>query len=467
MDAIMITLPTQNDLITTYLTTAQGKAQELGLSIDVSLFSDFQLKASAVAGMGSGIVQEATRLFQNTIPQYADSLGINLGLANSNLPPIFPATSAILTLTANNLIANKTYIINVGTIITAPNGATYSVINVNNSSQVILTTVYPKFYASSTATGLNTTQSNSTILTFTPPIISTDLSSTLSECTVISSVDGTNQESIASATVRLIQVKQEPLCSDRASDFKKLAIDPSNNVTDAIVLINNQLTYSNPQLNVGIFDVSGTPITDDILNQGLFVGTIEVVYSRTSSLASVAYTQNIMNKQDIIGAFPNVSTVSTQQITTSNGSNPFFQIKVTLQTGYTLSSEVSLNDNIFTVQQLIQREVRRAVCGQTYGATLAYNLTNGSYISSSLTISSIEQQLDTSLGTATTIGTIGSFLLNRTVLCYNSSTSSYEYLPSISLNLGIPVASNDTLPWVYDISTTVGEIYINIAVVNN
>ncbi len=461
----MNNLPTLNSLKVTYLAAAQAEAQQLGVDIDVSLFSDYQIKGTGAAGMGSGITQSANILFQNVYPQYANAQGINLGLANSGIPAIYPASPAILTLDAVGLVSGKTYAVNVGTILTAPNGATYSVFSVTSDlTQVILTTLATTFYARSTVTGQNTTQVDTTVLTFTPPIVSTDLSSTLFTATVTSSVDGVNQESLANATNRLILIKQEPLCSDRGSDFKQLAIDPANNVTDAIVLINNQLTYTDPQLNVGIFDISGTPITDDILNQGLFVGTTEIVFSRTSSNGSIDNTQIVMDKQDIIGAFPNVSTVATQEITDSDGTDPFFQVTVTLQSGYNLSSQVTLGDNIFTVEQLIQREVRRAICAQPYGATLVYSLSTGAYISSSLPISAIEQQLDTALGTSTTTGTLGSFLLDRTVLCYDTGTSSYVYLPSIALSLGIPAADSDELPWIYDVSTTVGEIYINIFV---
>lgn len=459
-----ILLPSQNELGLLYLNSAQAKANELGIDINITQFSNFQINAAAISGFGAGIIQEVNVQYNNVYPQYSNAQGINLGLANKGIPAIYPATPAILTLTADDLVVAKTYIIPVETIISAPNGSTYQVISTNNDlTEVVLTTLSDTFYAASTAKGLNTTQTDSTVLTFSPPIISTDGSSTLSTATVSSSVDGSDQETLANAANRLIEISQQPLCSTRATDFKYLAIDPDNNVTDAIILINNQLNYSDTQINTGIFDISGTAITDNILNQGLFPGTTEVVFDRTSSPASIANTQSVMDAQDFAGVFINVSTVSTQELTSLTGPDAFFKITVTLQTGFTLSSQITLNGNIFTLEQLIKREARRAICAQPYGATLTINLSTGEYLTSSFAISAMENQLGTSLGTATTVGILGSYLLDRSITTWNGSA--YVYTPSISLNLGIPVANTDKLPWIYDVSLSVGNIYSNISVV--
>lgn len=469
-ELISVDLPTQTDLYSTFIAGAQARATSTGWVIDVSQYSAYQIQATALSGMGAGIAQDAYILFNNVYPQYSNAQGINLGLANAGIPGIYPATSAILTLDGDIVTASQTFNIPVKTILTADNGATYSVVGNNASSLefVTITTDNPEFFVSSIATGQNTGQAVSAVLTFSPPIISVDGTTSLESATVTAVIDGVDQETLANATNRLIEIKQTPLCSDRATDFKYLAIDPiGNSVTDAIVLINNQLAYSDTQLNVGIFDVVGTPITNEILNQGLLLGTTEVVFSRTATDTQIDNTQAVMNQQDIIGAFPNVGTVSTQEITDiiSSDPNPFFQVTVTLQPGYSLATEVNLEDGLFTVEQLIQREVRRGICGQPYGATLSKDITTNTYTDSILTISSIEQQLDTTLGTSTTVGTIGTFLVDRTILCWNGSA--YVYQSSITLDLGIPVASTDKLPWIYDVSTTVGSIYFNILVVTS
>lgn len=461
----MITLPTQNDLQKSYLVAAQAEANKRGLEIDISQFSDFQIKGAAFGGVGAGMAQEFNRFFNNVYPQYSDAQGLNLQLANSGVPGIYPATPAILTLSAVGLMNFKSYSIPVDTILTAPNGATYRVISVNGSStEVILTLGNPTFYAVSVLTGLNTTQANGVVLTLSPPILSTDKTENFSTASVTSSVDGTNEETLANATERLIEIQQTPLAGTRKTDFKYLAIDPANNVTDAVVLINNQLDYTTPPkpYNVGVFDVSGTPITDEILNLGLSTGTSAVVFSRTSSPASIVNTQEKIDNEDIVGVFAVVSTLSTQELTPLVGDNAFFQITVTLQTGFSLSSQIILNGQQFTLEQLIKREARRAVCSQPYGASLSYDVVTGTYTASKFAISAIEQQLDTTLGTATTAGTLGSYLIDRTIKVWNGTT--YEYVSSLPLNLGIPEAPTDKLPWIYDISTTAEKIYSNILV---
>jgi hypothetical protein len=76
--------------------------------------------------------------------------------------------------------------------------------------------------------------------------------------------------------------------------------------------------------------------------------------------------------------------------------------------------------------------------------------------------SSIEQQLDITLGTPTTNGTLGNYLQSRSVLFYNGTT--YEYRGSLPLNIGIPTISTNPIAWVYDISLTPADIYYNILV---
>lgn len=458
----MITLPTSAYYQALYLSLAKGENPEL----DVTQFTDFQNKGFCLGGIVGGAALDATTLFNNVYPQFANAQGINLGLASSGIQGILPATPAILTLEAQGLTVSKTYDIPVGTLISAPNGAVYSVISVNGPLNVVsVTTVSPTFYARSISTGQNTAQTISTILTLTPPIISTDQTSSFFNAEVTGFVDGVDQESLANATNRLIEVKQTPLCIGRGTDFKNLAIDSENAVTDAVVLTNNQIDYSPDNYNVAIFDISGTPITDSTLNLGLIPGTTEVVFTRTSSPASIANTQTVMDAQDIVGAFPIVSTVETQGLApvTDPVVNPFFKITVTLQNGFDLSSVVNVGGYSLTISKLIQRETRRAICNQPYGASLVQDLTTFAYISSSFAISAIEQQLDSSLGTPTTTGTIGSFLLDRTVQVWDGSI--YVSVASIPLTLGLPALTpSDSLPWIYDVATVAGIIYDNIAV---
>ena len=119
------------DLQALYLQSAQFKAQ----TIDVSDLSDFQAKAFATGSVGAALSLDNTRLFNEAFPQYAASLGINSQLAASGLQPQYPATPSLLTLTANGLVSGYTYVVPVGTILTAPNNQTYTVIASNYGQQ--------------------------------------------------------------------------------------------------------------------------------------------------------------------------------------------------------------------------------------------------------------------------------------------------------------------------------------------
>lgn len=454
----VLTIPTQDDYTELYLDLADEAAPDQ----DISQYADFNNKGQVLGGLTAGAAQDAYTLFNNVYPQYANQDGINLGLSSGGVPIQYPASPAALTVTGNGLVSSKTYNVPIGTTMTATNNATYFVIPSNDSNlvNVIVTTVNPTLYLLSTAVGQNTGQLINAVLTITPPIVSTDGTSTLSTVTVTASADGANQETLTNATNRLIEIKQIPLCGTRSTDFKYLAIDLANTVTDAIVLIKNKIVYTTGNYNVAIFDVSGTPITNTTLNLGLLPATTAVVFSRATAGGNIANTQAVMDNQDIVGAFPIVNTVATQGITAL--SSGFLQVTVTLQEGYQLDDNITLTDGTFTLEQIIQREVRRAICQQPYGATLISDPGSGVVQSSYIPLSAIEQQLDNSLGTPATTGTLGSYLLDRSILTWNGS--GYVYTPTLPLSIGIPTNPANPLQWIYDISTTSGNIYANIVV---
>ncbi len=134
-----------------------------------------------------------------------------------------------------------------------------------------------------------------------------------------------------------------------------------------------------------------------------------------------------------------------------------------MQNGYNLADNITIDGSVMTIKQLIQREIRRSICQQQFGATLTKNAATGEIISSEILISSIQSQLDNALGTSNTTGTLGAYLVNRTIYIYNGTD--YVQESKIDLNLGIPTVVTDDLQWLYDISTTVGNIYLNIGVV--
>jgi hypothetical protein len=452
----------QQELAQLFLESAQSKVTD----IDVSDLSDFQAKGFAYGGVAAGILLDAEMLYNEALPQYASSLGVNTQLAARAAATQLAASPALLTLEAINIAAGKTYIIPTGTYITASNKNIYKIIATDSSvSEIVITPSNKILYAVSSVNGINTAQSIDALLTFTPPIISTDGTSNILECKVTAATDGTDQESLSIATVRLVNVYQSPLDNVRAEDYQNRALQYNDGaVTAAVALTNRQIAYTDINYNCGVFLAGGAAISNFILNQGLITGTTAVAFNRSVTTPIVNSTQEKFTNEYLVGSKPKVQSISTQGLTTnSNPANAFFKCVVTLQNGYNLSSNVTLENNVFTVKQLIQREIRRAVCGQNFGGTLSKNILTGEILSSILLISSIQNQLDITLGTSNATGTLGAYLVDRSIFVYIGGA--YTQPASIALNLGIPTNINNPLPWIYDISTTASNIYLNIEVV--
>ena len=454
--------PTISELQQLYLDLAKEKLPE----VDVSNLSDYQSKAAAVAGVGARLALDAFTLFNATYPQNGDIFGINTQLSSLGVPSQYPSSVSVLTTTVNNIPSGKTYDILIGTILTAPDNQNYQVISPDGIATIIsISTINTTLYLSSINGGANTNQDNGTIITFSPPQQPNDNTlSPIKDVTVISSIKGSDEEPLSSAVNRLIQIKQTPKNGSGKTDLKYLAINPATGVTDAIVLINNEIIYTDiVNKNIAIFDVGGTEISDIILNKGLNTGTVAELFDRSVSNVTYNNTLAYILSQDICGWQPVVNTVSTQAITTNLSPNPpYIKIEVKLISGYGLQTVINSDGGSFTIYKLIQREVRRAICGQPFGASLTVDLLNGAITSSIIPTSSIEQQLDITLGTPTTNGTLGNYLQSRSVLFYNGTT--YEYRGSLPLNIGIPTTSTNPIAWVYDISLTPADIYYNISV---
>lgn len=443
-----------------YLTTAQARATELGVQIDVSNLSDFQAKSSASAAIGASLSIDIERLFSEVVPQTSNALGCNAQLAARKASPQLPASPAFVTLTCNDVLPNQTYTIPTGTLLTSTNKRVYTTFK-----NTVITSDNNVLYCKSVAKGVDTGLNMNDVLTITPPIVSADTTSRITTCVVTASVDGTNLEPLANAIERLIAVYQSPLDNVRGTDYKEQAILFNDGlVTDAVVLTNRQINYPNTEFNGGVYLASGATITDDILNKGLVAGTNAVVYSRTSPLAVIDSTQQKFTSQYIMGSRPNVKTLVTQALTTNATlSTPFIKCIVTLQNGYTLQSNITLNNNNFTVAQLVQREIRRAVCAQPFGATLTIDVLTGELLASKLLISAIQNQLDVALGTSSTTGTLGAFLVDRAIFI-KQPDNTYAQPSSISLDLDIQTSTATNLKWVYDISVDPTLIYPNIGV---
>ena len=444
--------------------------------------SDFWLKSIALAGITGGALADAAVEFINIFPQYLSGAYINIGLAQRKLPAQYAATyaTAILgTVTA----PTATFTVQSGMQLTnTVNNAIYEILNtatINISDPAS----YNNIDSICTVFGLGNQLPPSTVLTFTNPPLDSN-NNPVNTLTVQSSTDGSNQESDTQAVQRVVDGTQIPKSGSRVTDYYYYALDgnqylANNIITDCITLPNNQFQSSN--YNFGVFGVGGTSITDYILNQGILYGASPGTYTpftRTLPDSAITAIAQSISVQEQIQANPYINSVITQNLPTRQMSivTPYFQISVTLYPGLTLSSILQINSTdqygapiviSMTVSNLIAREVRRAVCQQNFGATQSFNASGG-IVSSQILLSSIEQQLDYSLGTAQYQGAYATVLVDRQVFVYDPAITGYDYT-NIPLSIGIPNPPTNPvidypLAWIYDIAddSTIG--YANILV---
>ena len=468
-------------------------AKSVSSSVDVSQYTDFNNKAKVLAGIVAGAELDAYNQYIQTIPQYADETGVNLQLAVRGAPTTLPATQA--TIVCNVLSANITptppslvtinFNINSTYSVSSENKTKYKVTLVNGVSSTTIT--YPTSTTLNficTSFGSSNVPDNSAVLPFSVPIQgvgSDSITYYLNSVTLVSGVDGIDKELPSDAQARLLNLYRSPPAGVRNNDYINIVLSANIPTVSSVFVLNaNNTNILNSDANVSIFPLSGgSEVSDNLLNMGLLTNTTIQPYTRTANSSAKTSITTLLKGQDFINVFPIVLDVSTiglvanTNVPTVTGSPVAgFQISVELEVGYTLQSVINIINNDgtsynLTITQLIQREVRRAICNTTLGADLTINPNTSTYTNSKFPISIIEQNLDDKLGSSSRAGTLGSFLRSRRVYVTTSSgqtsTSAYQqylYFP----DLGIPTSSTDTLKWVYDIADS-GSLNYNLITV--
>lgn len=444
--------------------------------------SDFWLKSIALAGITGGALSDAAVEFINIFPQYLTGSYINVGLSQRGLPAQYAATYATAIL-GTVTVPISPFTVQSGMQLTnSYNNAIYEIlttatINISDPAS------YNNIGAICTVVGTGNQLPVSTVLTFTNPPLDNN-GNPVTTLTVQSSTDGANQESDTDADTRVVKAAQIPKSGSRVTDYYYFALDGnqylgSQIITDCQTLPNNQFQSLN--YNFGVFGIGGTAITDYILNQGILYGVSPGTYTpftRTLPNSAITAISQSISVQQQIEAEPYVNTVSTQNLPTEQMSvvTPYIQISVTLYPGLTLSSVLQINSTnqygepiiiSITASNLIKREARRAICQQNFGATQTFD-GNGAIVSSKILLSSIEQQLDYSLGTIQYQGAYATILADRQIFIYDPAISNYNYI-NIPLDIGIPAPPsnpviNYPLEWIYDIADDPVIGYDNIIV---
>lgn len=440
-------LPTADDLTQLYKDTIQAESNG---TINPNI-GDYNYKAIAIGGFSAGIYADFSSGYKNYFPQYTQGQALTDWLEASSLPPLQPTTYATLTLQTNPPIAvGVTLTLTSGMELTdSTTGSKYLILE----NIIVDDTNYNTIKGISNVAGVGFNLNVNAQLNF-EDIPLNSLGNPVPSLYVVSSTDGTEAETENEAQQRLLNAWQIPQSGSRITDYQLYTLDanqylPNKIIVDSIVLNNNQFN-NNPDFNFAIFAVGGSPINDSVLNKGLLPATTFEQFSRTIQdlTNTIAKIKQSIYVQQIINNKMWIDTVSTQII------NFNIKIEVTLYNGFALSSNVPLADGtILTVEQLIKRETRRAICGQPYGANQEISI-NSNILSSNIPLSTIEQRLDYTLGTYEYNGIYTTILKDRRITVDIGSGFMYQNIP---LQVGIPAPTTSTtnapLEWIYDVNS--------------
>jgi hypothetical protein len=270
----------------------------------------------------------------------------------------------------------------------------------------------------------------------------------VSSFTVTSMADGVNSETDGEVANRVIFAFQNPPGGGSISDFVNWAMQTSG-VTYAYVFTILDNNTGITVIYVVIF--AGTFNANAILQNDGIASASWITYSRNAN-SLVAPVSNYIQSVRPVNNTVDTITVETYIIPKN------INVIVTLATGFTLTTNIPSVG--LTVQQLIQREVRRAIISIPPGGVLV----NGNY---EIPMSLIAQTLDAGLSaTSVQTGIYAAILVDRDVL-YDGSYQSIP-LPSVSGTGSLYILDKTVTPnqalIVYDVAGTTGNPYSKIIV---
>lgn len=193
---------------------------------------------------------------------------------------------------------------------------------------------------------------------------------------VTSSTNGQTQESDQSCVNRILQSIREPLAGAKQSDYAVYALAADSQVTDSIIL--PSFVQVNDVSILGVFPLVGTAITEYQLNQGLtsYGSGAFTQYSREADSIVTDTVNNYIQAQKLVTLPIKTGPCLTKEIFTNLAP---LNIEVALATGYTSDTLVTVDsqdqdDNPITlnltVDDLIRKYARKAICDQPYGGVL-------------------------------------------------------------------------------------------------
>lgn len=216
---------------------------------------------------------------------------------------------------------------------------------------------------------------------------------------VVTSINGQQQESDQEAINRVLTSLRAPISGARQTDYQVYALDYNTTIPTPIVTNSITIPMFISINNVGIlglFVMGATPITEYQLNQGLLPSTTFIEFSRELNPGTVIDVNDYIQSLRLVGLSIHVGTVITQVVATD--ALPLI-VTISLVEGYNLATLISIpsqdqnNAPItiqLTVKELVEREIRRAICNQPFGGT---TITTNNYITLDSIYYSVNLQL--------------------------------------------------------------------------
>jgi len=209
---------------------------------------------------------------------------------------------------------------------------------------------------------------------------------------------GQNEENDISCITRILTDIRTPEAGSRQTDYFNYALKADSQVTSCIVLP-SFITQSMVGI-LGVFPLVGNSITQYQLDQGLINGSF-ITYNRTASLDIINIVNTYIQNLRLVGQPVNIYPNNTYIINTLN-------VTVSLADGYSLTTTIEVDSQdvngnpvtqTYTVEQLIKRQIRLAICNQPYGATaIGNNVPPNRYITVDSLITSVSNQLNSPNG---------------------------------------------------------------------
>lgn len=393
---------TQAEITQDYLQTLGGLDPETNTDIDGT---DWWFNGNALGAILGNIYQELFTINNQNFVQYMVGVQLDLALADLNMPSRFGGYAATGTASLPVVQSGVT---------TIP----YNTVLYSGNTQYFVrqTTVIAQgqlgvIPISSQATGSGQQLNTGSQIFLQSPIGS------IANLVVIQMTDGSDIESDAAVLTRILNYKSNPPIAGNNTWYEQSALTQPN-ITGAYSIAG---LSGNNILN--LFVLSGNNNVDQILSYPA------IMYSRQTQALDLLNVNNYIQSIRLALDTVQVNTTDTYYF---NGTiaKGVVTVNVKLTPEYTLATIV----NGLTIQQLIQREVRRAFITQPY---LGVAETGGNYI----TLQSIQSSID--IGLNSNNGIYCPCLIDRQVL-FNGAAS----------NIPVPntIQPDNNLFLVYDIA---------------